>query len=188
MAHVFIPLQNKTHSMDVSLIGLEEGDTSDNSDSSDSDIDSEPEAPPYSPLPSDFDYSTSSSEEEVEMEEIDKDAEETVAEKTVVEETNQQANLEHIEDKGEIVTYTMVGDNLDSTIKRRYMRVGQGNLSLHYFHFFAALDRLNLSKLSFSAPPKPTKTAKECALSLLPSIADDHALRSNFITFRKHWI
>ena len=56
MAHVFTPLQNKTHSMDVSLIGLEEGDTSDNSDSSDSDIDSEPEAPPYSPLPSDFDY------------------------------------------------------------------------------------------------------------------------------------
>ena len=35
------------------------------------------------------------------MEEIDKDAEETVAEKTVVEERNQQANLEHIEDKGE---------------------------------------------------------------------------------------
>ena len=171
MAHVFTPLQNRTHSMDVSLIGLEEGDTSDSSDSSDSDIDSEPEAPPYSPLPSDFDY-TSSTDEEVEMEETDKDAEVTIAEKTVVVvESNQQANFEYIEDKGEIVTYTMVGDNLDSTIKRRYMRVGQGNLSLHYFHFFAALDRLNLSKLSFSAPPKPTKTAKECALSLLPSIA-----------------
>ena len=34
--------------------------------------------------------------------------------------------------------YTIVGDNIDKTVKPRYMRAeSQGNNSLHYFHFFA---------------------------------------------------
>ena len=34
--------------------------------------------------------------------------------------------------------YKIIGDNLDKTVKARYMRDGARNQSLHYFHFLVS--------------------------------------------------
>ena len=39
-----------------------------------------------------------------------------------------------------IYTFKLCGDNLDTTVKVRYMRSDKGNRSLHYFHSYAVLD------------------------------------------------
>ena len=40
----------------------------------------------------------------------------------------------------EVPTFKLCGDNIDKSVKRRYMRCDKGNHSLHYFHSYAALD------------------------------------------------
>ena len=43
----------------------------------------------------------------------------------------------------ELHTYSLMGDNLDTTIKRRYMRTDSClERSLHYFHVLAVKDRI----------------------------------------------
>ena len=48
--------------------------------------------------------------------------------------------------------YKFVGDNIDKNIKPRYQRQDHRGLSLHYFHGFGVLDRVNMSKLSDISP------------------------------------
>ena len=62
------------------------------------------------------------------------------------------------------------------------MRVVTSNQLLHYFHYFAALDRVDVSNFSSTPPKLPICTPHECALSLLPSVEDDQALKCNFVT------
>lgn len=38
-----------------------------------------------------------------------------------------------------LYTFKLCGDNIDKTVKRRYMHSDKGNLSLHYFHSYAVL-------------------------------------------------
>ena len=41
--------------------------------------------------------------------------------------------------------YKLVGDNIDKNMKPRYQRQGDRGLSLHYCHWYAALDRIDMS-------------------------------------------
>ena len=79
-------------------------------------------------------------------------------------------------------TYLIVGDNVDKAIQPHDLRSdGKGKQLLHYFHYFASSNRIDTSELSVISPPPPIHlTYNDCALSLLPSVHDDEALRHNF--------
>ena len=47
-------------------------------------------------------------------------------------------------------TFKLFGDNIDKSVKRRYMRADKGNLSLHYFHSYAVLTL----EVSHDIPPQ----------------------------------
>jgi len=49
--------------------------------------------------------------------------------------------------------YTLCGDNIDKTIKRRYLQTDSNTTatSLHYFHFYAVKDRIDFSDLGEKA-------------------------------------
>ena len=48
--------------------------------------------------------------------------------------------------------YKIVGDNIDKNIRASFQRIDHQTKSVHYFHIFAAKDRINLSNLSESVP------------------------------------
>ena len=73
--------------------------------------------------------------------------------------------------------FKIVGDNIDKDVKPRDMRVDYSTRSLHYFHAFAVQDRLDLTGYS-DKPRHPDMSSIELE-SLLPSPADEEALRSN---------
>ena len=79
-----------------------------------------------------------------------------------------------------LTLYRLCGDNIDKTVRHRYMRCdSQGTISLHYFHSYAVADRIDFSKLSDQSSVKDLeKEAK--ALLMLPSLEDEEALRQNF--------
>ncbi len=81
-------------------------------------------------------------------------------------------------------SYCIVGDNIDKYVKPRYERIGaSGNRQLHYFHYYASLNRISVDELSLSLPVLPSNIAPanvEC--SLLPSSEDDTIIRKNMIT------
>lgn len=83
----------------------------------------------------------------------------------------------------DICLFSMVGDNVDKTIRQRYMRSNaQKSDSLHYFHSFAVRDRIDFSVLSDVVPPLPRVSVNQIAQSLFPSPEDDQALLHNFVT------
>lgn len=75
-------------------------------------------------------------------------------------------------------TYTLVGDNLDKTISPRYMRSDNQRQSIHYFHMYAALDRVNAVDLPADHPVGDISTTPLSAF--LPSPADCKVLRENY--------
>ena len=80
-------------------------------------------------------------------------------------------------------TYRICGDNIDKTIRPRYMRCDGGKAnSIHYFHSYAVADRINFSDLSEDTLPLPNVSNEQLAISLLPSIEDDVATCKNFAT------
>ena len=82
-----------------------------------------------------------------------------------------------------IQSFKLVGDNLDKSVKARYMRLGGSrNQSLHYFHSFAVLYRVDFSGLPGVHPQLCLNNPSKRAISLLPSTADDKALKELFVT------
>ncbi len=75
--------------------------------------------------------------------------------------------------------FRICGDNIDKTVKARYMRVDRKNLSLHYFHSYAVLNRIDASSLSDVVPDVRGLDLEVVANSLLPSEGDDAVMRSN---------
>lgn len=71
----------------------------------------------------------------------------------------------------------LVGDNVDKTIKSRYMRVDKQGKSLHYFHCFAAEDRFDLT-MPEDVPPIPVNP--KLFEDLLPSDSDKSKLKEFF--------
>lgn len=75
--------------------------------------------------------------------------------------------------------YKIVGDNLDKSIKARYMRTGGAtNQLLHFFHFYAVKDRVDFSHLPDVYPHTCLPSPSNRVLTMLPSADDDKALRS----------
>ena len=74
--------------------------------------------------------------------------------------------------------FKVVGDNIDKNVHARHQTIDAHTQSLHYFHTFAALDRINLSSCSEIHPDiDPQAFNLE---SLLPSADDLCELKSNF--------
>ena len=76
-----------------------------------------------------------------------------------------------------MLTYRIVGDNIDKNVKPRNMTSEHQIRSLHYFHSYAVRDRIDLSSYS-SKPPVPDlgEMKFEC---LLPSADDAAVLEDN---------
>lgn len=84
---------------------------------------------------------------------------------------------------GGVLGYKLVGDNLDVTVNARYMRSeGHQNHSLHFFHSFAVLDRVNFGGLSNHLPTTCNTSPLQMALTLLPSVENDTSLLNNIAT------
>ena len=78
------------------------------------------------------------------------------------------------------VTYKIVGDNIDVSVCPRFLRVKKfKKKSLHMFHYYAAADRINLSGLCDDRKHQCLPSPDSMALSFLPSVDDDAALRDN---------
>lgn len=80
-------------------------------------------------------------------------------------------------------SYRLCGDNVDKSIKHRYMRSAtSGSVSdIHYLHSYAVKNRISTHGLSEASPATPTADAKQLALSLLPSADDDSTISKNFV-------
>lgn len=48
--------------------------------------------------------------------------------------------------------FRIVGDNVDKNVRPRYQRLDYQTQSLHHFHSYACLDRIDFSGLSDSSP------------------------------------
>ena len=80
-----------------------------------------------------------------------------------------------------VYSYRLVGDNIDKSIRHRYMRIDKCGLSdIHYFHFYALKDRIDFSGLSDILPNPNALSLNQLTSSLLPSKEDDAALQNNF--------
>ena len=76
-----------------------------------------------------------------------------------------------------LLTYRLVGDNIDKNVKPRNMTSEYQTRSLHYFHSYAVRDRIDLS--GFSSDP-PTRMASELDVeALLPTCDDEAVLHEN---------
>jgi hypothetical protein len=75
-------------------------------------------------------------------------------------------------------TYKLVGDNYDTNLSPRYMRIDKQTKSLHYFHVYGVKDRIDLSRYSDAAPLCPEETIDFG--KILPSKEDESALLHNF--------
>ncbi len=76
--------------------------------------------------------------------------------------------------------YHVCGDNIDKGVKSRYMRVGKEKpQEIHYFHYYAVADQVDFMSLSGQVIPTRQSDPKQFALSLLPTVEDDKALREN---------
>lgn len=73
--------------------------------------------------------------------------------------------------------FKIVGDNIDKDVKPRDMRVDYSTRSLHYFHAYAVQDRLDLT--GYSDEPRNPDMSSIQVESVLPSLTDEEALRSN---------
>ena len=77
--------------------------------------------------------------------------------------------------------YKIVFDNVDVTVKARYIRTdGTNNQDLHLCHCICVLNRINLSNLSINLPDSCLDSPDRIATQILPSSDDDKLLLSNF--------
>ncbi len=83
-------------------------------------------------------------------------------------------------EKGNPELYCLCGDNIDITVKPRFMRTDKHKTtSLHYFHSYAVQNRIDFSDLSETVPMALVVDVHQLAASLLPTPDDDVALRNN---------
>lgn len=76
-------------------------------------------------------------------------------------------------------SFVLVGDNIDKRVTPREMRVGSQVQSLHYFHSYAALNRIDTSHLDDT---KPLGSLRDLPLStFLPTTTDCTKIRENYV-------
>ena len=71
--------------------------------------------------------------------------------------------------------FKIIGDNVDKNVKPSFMRINTSTPSLHYFHSYAVLDRVDLSGIPDIQPPGTCDL-----LALLPSSGDVDMLKQHF--------
>ena len=77
--------------------------------------------------------------------------------------------------------FRVIGDNLDKNVRPRFRRIDRGTQSLHFFHVYAAKDRVNLSNVTDSPSSfLNTPVAELPVQSLLPTSSDNQSLFSDF--------
>lgn len=65
-------------------------------------------------------------------------------------------------------TYRLCGDNIDKTVRHRYMRCGVSKPnSIHYFHSYAVADRISLDGMSEAVLPLPSVDTEQLSISFL---------------------
>lgn len=86
------------------------------------------------------------------------------------------------DDNGTMVpsrSFVLVGDNINKRVTPREMRVDSQVKSLHYFHSYAALNRIDTSHLDDT---KPLGVLRDLPLSIfLPTTDDCTKIRDNYI-------
>ena len=75
-------------------------------------------------------------------------------------------------------TYKLVGDNIDKNIRPREMRSDYQTRSLHFFHSYALLDRVDMSGFSEKMPEVDMSHID--LKNLLPSSVDAEVIQKNF--------
>lgn len=75
-------------------------------------------------------------------------------------------------------SFVIIGDNWDKTINPRFMTGQHQRQSLHYFHSYAALDRIDFSDLSIDEPQGEISELPPSAY--LPDANDCAALCNNY--------
>lgn len=150
--------------------------------------------PSYSPLPSDQCVTSSSTDSsEIDMSSFTQsefgEVGNTVQQGAITSQSSQlgtttcvsdnaERTLEQINNNG----FKLCGDNVDKTVRERYMRINSGGvLSLHYFHIYGVLDRVNFSHLSPHMCQSLPQNSSDAMASILPTPEDDSKLRDNFI-------
>ena len=74
-----------------------------------------------------------------------------------------------------VMGFKLVGDNIDKIVRPSYERINSFSLSFHYFHYYAILNRVDLSGLSDMKPLGVYDMSK-----ILPSSKDVNKLKNNF--------
>ena len=154
----------QSSAISINLSGLESGSSSDG-DGSPSATPS-PLAPTYSPISSI--ESTSAISEEVATDE-DSETESALEETNGIEAQRRSGG----ESGGNWCGFKLVGDNIDKNIRPSYQRSDLQTKSLHHFHAYAVLDRVDLSEFSNITPERP----KVDSSTLLPTTSDLHLLQ-----------
>ena len=71
--------------------------------------------------------------------------------------------------------FKIVGDNIDKNINSSFERINSSTLSLHYYHSFAVLDRIDLSGVSDDQPSGICDTIK-----FLPTSEDINLIKHHY--------
>lgn len=75
--------------------------------------------------------------------------------------------------------FTIVGDNIDKTVRPRHQTLQSRTQSLHYFNSYAVLDRCDFSSLKESTSASLDDLSQFDVTELLPSPADLEQLHAN---------
>ncbi len=78
------------------------------------------------------------------------------------------------------LSYVIVGDNLDKTINPLFMTCDTQHQSIHFFHQYAVLDRVDCSQVPDDHPVGDLSSLP--LFSFLPSPEDSKCLRDNYAT------
>lgn len=172
------PVQNRVTCLEGSCSETDTSDDECSSLSSDCSVASVI-APPFSPVLSDDDQTYSETTEDDLNDTFDSEQplntslqrEELLVKQSQEEET--ESEQPHLQ----VYTFKMVGDNIDLTVKARYVRMdSQKDKSLHYFHHICIRDRVNFSHLPIVNRDGCLNSARKMALYLLPSKQSDDVL------------
>ena len=133
--------------------------------------------PPYSPISAASDSDDSGAENSISDWDHDSDIEQSCMTPDSEEQVSGMQGMDGMETDGNSSStsstttwkgFELVGDNIDNTVRPSFQRMERTTQSLHYFHVYAKLDRVDFSGLSDETP---SITAID-PLSFLPSDED----------------
>ena len=133
--------------------GIHDGSSTASSDDEGSSCSmSSPIAPPYSPIGGS--ESTSVTSEMACTTEEESESESTIVEAsgTIMEDG---ANVTMEESRNSWCGFKLVGDNIDKNVRPTHQCLDHQTKSLHYFHAYAVVDRIDLCELSDATPERP---------------------------------